>query len=191
MARINLLPWRDNYRLEKKKEFITILVVVLIAAVASAFLWVKVVDSKVEYQDARNKLLKDEIRVLDKQVAEIRKMKKQKEDLLARRDVIQGLQGKRPVIVRYFDEMARAVPDGLFLNSLKRSGNRIDITGVAESPNRVSSFMRNLDDSEWFNDANLSAVKKVPAYGEQATEFTLTVRTAAPASDKDAEEGDS
>lgn len=190
MARINLLPWRDNYRREKKKEFTAILFLVLLGAAVAAAGWVFALGSAIDHQEARNAKLKKEIRVLDKQVAEIREMKEQREELLARRDVIQGLQGKRPVIVRYFDEMVRAVPDGLFLNSLKRQGSGVDIVGVAESPNRVSSFMRNLDDSDWFKEANLSAVKKVPQYGEQATEFTLTVKTAAPASEKLAEDED-
>src|SRR5690625_7279795 len=90
--------------------------------------------------------------------------------------VIQDLEGTRPVIVRYFDDMVRAIPDGVFLNRMAREGEVIRLEGVAESNNRVSSFMRNLEDSDWFTSPNRSSVTSPPAYCEQANSFVMLLR---------------
>src|SRR5690625_4609625 len=138
-------------------------------------------------QTARNRLLNTEIAELDKKVDQIQALRERREQLLARMRVIQDLEGTRPVIVRYFDDMVRAIPDGVFLNRMAREGEVIRLEGVAESNNRVSSFMRNLEDSDWFTSPNLSSVTSAPAYGEQANSFVMSVRTFAPA-DQDSEE---
>lgn len=184
MARINLLPWRDQYRQEKKQEFFTVLGGVFVITAAVAYMWVTSVQNTIEHQNQRNALLQREIQQLEKQVAEIRELRKKKTELLDRMRVIQGLQGTRPVIVRYFDEMARAIPDGVFLLELKREGERISMTGVAESNNRVSSLMRNLDESDWFTSPNLTSVEAAPDYGELANQFTMSVMCTVPESQK-------
>ena len=186
MAKINLLPWREAYRKEKKDQFIVILVGVFIVAAFVAYLWVSGVESAIDNQNARNRLLETEIAVLEKQVQEIAELKKVRDDLLTRIKVIQDLEGTRPVIVRYFDEFVRAVPDGVYLNSIVRSGEVISIEGIAESTNRVSSLMRNLDQSDWFAAPNLTSVTAAPAEGEQANSFKMTVRTSAPKDQADA-----
>jgi len=186
MAKINLLPWREAYRKEKKDQFIVILVGVFIVAAFVAYLWVSGVESAIDNQNARNRLLETEIAVLEKQVQEIAELKKVRDDLLTRIKVIQDLEGTRPVIVRYFDEFVRAVPDGVYLNSIVRSGEIISIEGIAESTNRVSSLMRNLDQSDWFAAPNLTSVTAAPAEGEQANSFKMTVRTSAPQDQADA-----
>lgn len=188
MARINLLPWREAYREEKKKEFIGILVVVLVAVCFVAYLWVSSVQSAITEQNARNRLLKTEIAALEEQVSEIQELKERREQLLSRMRVIQDLEGTRPVIVRYFDDMVRALPDGVYLNRMQREGETIRLEGIAESNNRVSSLMRNLDESDWFASPNLSSVTAAPEYGEQANSFRMTVRTSAPADESDDDE---
>lgn len=187
MAKINLLPWREAYRDAKKKEFIVILLMVLAASGFVAYLWVSQVQAAIADQTARNRLLNTEIAELDKKVDQIQALRERREQLLARMRVIQDLEGTRPVIVRYFDDMVRAIPDGVFLNRMAREGDVIRLEGVAESNNRVSSFMRNLEDSDWFTSPNLSSVTSAPAYGEQANSFVMSVRTSAPA-DQDSEE---
>ncbi len=180
MARINLLPWREEYRQEKKKEFVTQLVGVCILAALIAFVWIKAVDGAIESQQGRNNTLKNEISKLEEQVKEIQDLKKRRQELLDRMKVIQDLQGTRPVIVRYFDEFARAVPDGIYITSLKRTGNILEIEGVSESNNRVSDFMRRLDASEFFADANLKAVKSDPKVGSEADTFSLQINMVLP-----------
>lgn len=181
MAKINLLPWREEYRQEKKKEFLAQLGLVCVLTLIVAFVWVRVVDSAIENQQQRNAVLESEIATLDKRVAEINELKKKRQELIARMKVIQDLQGTRPTIVRYFDEIVRAVPDGLFFTSLTRQGNTISINGVTESSNRVSTFMRNLDSSEWFTDPNLRSIKATDKYAEQASEFLLQLNLVLPA----------
>ncbi len=180
MAKINLLPWRQAYREQKKREFIGIVIGVLIVAGLSAYAWIASVESQIDNQNARNRLLDQEIAKLDAQVKEISELKKVRDDLLARIKVIQDLEGTRPVIVRYFDEFARAVPDGVYITYLERKGNVMTVQGVAESYNRVASFMRNLDSSDWYAAPNLTSVTAAPEEGDQASRFVMTVQTSSP-----------
>jgi len=181
MAKINLLPWRQAYREEKKREFLSILVGVGLVAALAAFLWVSSVESAIENQNSRNKMLSDEIAKLELQVKEIAEIKKVRADLMDRIKVIQELEGTRPVIVRYFDDFVRIIPDGVYITSMSRKGSIISLSGVAESYNRVSAFMRNLDESDWFAETKLSSVTAAPQEGEQANRFQMTVKTSAPA----------
>lgn len=183
MANINLLPWREEFRQEKKKEFQVQLVITCLIAGLAAFIWVSSVDNAISNQNQRNSMLESEIATLEKRVQEINELKKKREELIARMKVIQDLQGTRPTIVRYFDEMVRAVPDGVFFNSLERKGDVISISGVTESSNRVSTFMRNLDQSEWFSSPNLKSITANPSFGEQAQEFSLQLKAVLPAAE--------
>ncbi len=180
MAKINLLPWRQVYREEKKREFLGVVFGVALVAVFGAYLWVSSVQSAIENQNARNQLLNTEISKLDAQVKEISEIKKVRDDLLARIKVITDLEGTRPVIVRYFDELARAIPDGVWVSTVDRKGNLVTIEGIAESYNRVASFMRNLESSDWYASPNLSSVQAAPEEGEDASTFKMTVETSAP-----------
>lgn len=180
MAKINLLPWRQAYREEKKREFLGIIFGVGLVAAFGAYLWVTSVQSAIENQNARNQLLNQEIAKLDAQVKEISEIKKVRDDLLARIKVITDLEGTRPVIVRYFDELARAIPDGVWVVGVERKGNIMSIEGTAESYNRVASFMRNLEASDWYASPNLSSVQAAPDEGEDASTFKMTVETSAP-----------
>lgn len=187
MANINLLPWRDEYRREKQQEFLTILGGVALVALLCAYLWVSMVNSKIETQNQRNNLLNTEIGLLDKKVKEIKELKQRRRELIERMKVIQGLQGERPVIVRHFDEMVRAIPEGVYLTSLTREAQAIKMDGITESNVRVSAFMRNVDGSEWFTAPNLSSVKAAPELGDQASQFELTLTPTKPNGLKDSE----
>lgn len=180
MAKINLLPWREAYRQEKKREFLGIIAGIGLAAVFGAYVWVSSVQTAIENQNARNQLLKQEIAKLDAQVKEISEIKKVRDDLLARIKVITDLEGTRPVIVRYFDELARAIPDGVWISSAERKGKVVTIVGVAESYNRIASFLRNLEASDWYASHNLISVDAAPEEGEDASKFKMTVETSAP-----------
>lgn len=180
MAKINLLPWREAYRKEKKEQFLAIIGGVVILSGLIAYLWVVSVQSAIDNQMSRNQLLETEIANLDKQVKEIADLKKVRDDLLARIKIIQDLQGTRPLIVRYFDDFARSIPDGVFVTMVARNGTVVSIEGIAESYNRVATFMRNLDASDWFAGPNLTSVIAVPSEGEQAQSFKMTVNTSAP-----------
>lgn len=184
MAKINLLPWRDEQRQEKKKEFFTVLGGFCILGVLCGYVWVSSVQGSIESQNSRNNLLQKEIDALQKQVAEIKELKERRTQLIERMEVIQGLQGTRPVIVRYFDDLVRTVPDGVYLSKLTRSGDQIGVEGIAESHSRISSLMRNLDESDWFSDPNVSNISIAPNEGEQAQKFTMTVGVTVPKQDE-------
>ena len=186
MATINLLPWRDELRQEKKREFMTVLALVALVSVVIGYAWVTVTQSSIDDQKQRNRLLEDEIAVLDEKVKSIEGLKKRREELETRIRIIQDLQFKRPLVVHYFDEIVRAVPDGLYFDSINRSGDQFLIKGKTESTNRLSTLMRNLDGSRWFQTPNLKNMI--------AEEFELTVGSIAPEdqaedADEDAIEG--
>jgi type IV pilus assembly protein PilN len=176
MAKINLLPWREAYRTEKKKEFLSLMVVVLVVAALAVFGWDRVVNNQIESQNSRNQLLKSEITKLDKQVAEIQELKKRRQDLLDRMQVIQELQGNRPEIVKIYDEFVRAVPDGVYFTEMIRKEDQISLVGFAESNNRVSALMRRLDASYKFSEPNLTKVQDDDALGEDGSRFEMRVK---------------
>ncbi len=176
MAKINLLPWREAFRAEKKKEFITLICVVLVVAVVVAFGWDRVINAQIANQESRNQLLKSEITKLDKQVAEIKELKKRRQDLLDRMQVIQELQGNRPEIVKLYDELVRAVPDGVYLTNMTLKGKQISLVGYAESNNRVSALMRRLDASYKFAEPNLTKVQADQTLGEDGSRFEMRVK---------------
>jgi type IV pilus assembly protein PilN len=176
MATINLLPWRDEYRQEQKREFFSVLTLLVVLACLLAYVWFAFTEAQLKDQRQRNALFKQEIAQLAQQVKEIDALKQKREQLESKIDVIQGLQNKRPLIVHYFDEVARSVPDGVYLETLARKGDEFRVKGISESNNRVSALMRNLDRSDYFASPNLKNVVK--------DAFELTVDVVEPAEKK-------
>ena len=137
-------------------------------------------ENRYGYQQSRNAYIETATKKLDQQIKEIENLKRKRDELLARMQVIQDLQGKRPVIVRVFDELVRTLPDGLFYTDLKRTGERVDIVGMAESNSRVSTLMRQFEDSEWFTDPNLSNVSAADSRRAGYSQFNLSVKQKTP-----------
>jgi len=191
MARINLLPWREQRREQLRQEFLVILGSVVGFGIAVIVLAHLFTNGQIEHQNARNDYLRREIAELDKKVIEIKDLQTRRAQLIDRMKVIQDLQGTRPVIVRIFDELARTLPDGVHFRALSRKDGLITIQGTAESNNRVSSLMRRLDASEWFANPVLKGVKANPAFGEQANDFDMTVSVSMPVADANADQGQS
>ena len=182
MTKINLLPWREARREQLRQEFFANVGVVAIAAGLLLGLVYFMLGQSIQSQEGRNAYLQKAINELNKEVEEIAELKSRREQLIDRMEVIQGLQGNRPVIVRMFDQFVRTLPDGVYYHRLARTADKIEIDGTAESNNRVSSLMRKLDGSEWFSDPNLTSVTANPAFGEQANNFSLTVNLSTPSS---------
>jgi type IV pilus assembly protein PilN len=182
MANINLLPWREKERERAKKRFFVYLGVGAAAAAVIVGIGHLFMTAQIANQTARNNYLTEQIAVLDGKIAEIRDIQDKKRELTERMTVIQDLQGRRPVIVRLFDELVRTLPEGVFYNTITRTGDVISLNGVADSQNRVSTLMRYLEDSEWFADANLNQITAAQASvgvdGQQAmsSAFQLSVR---------------
>lgn len=181
MARINLLPWREQLREERKKEFLTILALILVFTFALVFLVDRNLNGKIDHQNARNEFISKEIRVLETRIKEIEELQARRTQLLDRMKIIQDLQGNRPIIVRVFDEMARTLPEGLYFTSVDMKESTINVKGGAESNSRVSNLMRQMDASEWLTSPNLTAVRAVTQGAlDQANVFELSVRQTEP-----------
>ena len=190
MARINLLPWREQLREERKQRFLVAMVAFIGLGAGLVFLAAQYLNAQIENQMARNEFVRKEIAVLDARIKEISELKTKKEQLLERMKIIQDLQGNRPVIGRVFDQLVRTLPDGVYFSSVKMAGKAITIEGAAESNNRVSNLMRNLDASEWLEAPNLSEVKAVTAGAvDQANVFLLAVQQTQPAVEGQATDG--
>jgi type IV pilus assembly protein PilN len=174
MPRINLLPWRESERKRKRQEFFFSLGAGVITAGLVVLLGQWHLSASIKHQEDRNALLTREIAELDKQIEEINGLDAQKRRLLARMEIIETLQRSRPEIVHVFDEIVRILPEGVYLTYLKQTGTRFEMRGVAQSSTRVSSFMRNIDASEWLSEPALQIVQ---TRGKDATqggsEFTL------------------
>lgn len=180
MANVNLLPWRDAQRQEKKKEFFTILAGFCVLGLLCGFVWVTSVQSSIDNQNSRNTRLTNEIKALEEQVKEIQGLRQQKAELIARMDVIQVLEGTRPVIVRYVDDLVRAVPDGVFFTLVQRTGDNFILHGFAESQPRVADLLRNIDKSDWFKNPGLNYSRANNQHGEGMFEFDIRASADAP-----------
>lgn len=186
MTRINLLPWRAELRQERKKAFGMLLVLIMVLAGAIVGLIHIQMGAKIDYQQSRNQYIRDEITKLDKQIAEISDLRKVRRSLLERMEVIQDLQGSRPSIVHLFTEIVSTVPNGVYLKTLNQTGSHLVMTGEAESNARVSTYMRNLDASEWLKEPNLTVIEVEDIKVNRISAFTLTVKQTSPnATDED------
>ncbi len=170
---INLIPWREEQKEQDKKHFM--ILIGLCAGLAAVIVFgVHVMFShQISYQKDLNDYLTKEIKILDKKIAEIDAIQKEKERLLARMDIIQQLQSNRPHVVRLFDNMVRTIPDGLFLLSLNRTNAQIAIEGKAESNTRVSKFMRNIESSDWLANPLLNVIQADENSPDSVIAFTL------------------
>ena len=159
MAKINLLPWREELRQQKQQEFLTgvgLAVVLTAAIMGAAHMYI---EGLKEYQTSRNKMLQGEISVLDKKIEEIRDIETQKNKLLTKIEVIQDLQESRPKIVHLFDELPKSTPEGVYLTKFKQSGESLTMTGMAQSNARVSAYMRAIEASPWLVNPKLNVIQ--------------------------------
>jgi type IV pilus assembly protein PilN len=150
MAKINLLPWRQELKKQRQQEFIVINAAVALSAAAIIMFFHIILSGQLSDQEERKAYIQSEIATLDGQIKQIDELQLRKDELLARMKVIQDLQGRRPVIVRVFDELARTVPNKVYLVSITRKDDFFMIEGYAESNTQVSSFLRNINASAWF-----------------------------------------
>ena len=192
MAKINLLPWREERRKELLNEFLVMLGLVALFAALTVGIVHFYHSQLIERQNTRIGYIDKRIKEVDKKITEIKELEKQKESLLSRMRAIESLQRDRPLIVHLFDELVRSLPEGLSIVNLKQQGPKITITGEAQSNARVSSFMRKIERSEWIKDAKLKVIKESVKGKDSTTktvnEFMLTFEQVMPSVDK--EEGD-
>ncbi len=172
MPRINLLPWREEQRKERKLAFMVALGVSALAAGVVTFSIYLMFGSMIDSQERRNEQLRTEIKRLDKQIEEINNLESAKQKFIARMEIIEKLQRSRPEIVHVFDEIVRTLPDGVYLTGVKQTDKKLKFEGVAQSSTRVSTFMRNIDGSEWLRNPELEVVQTTKDKGP-GSNFTL------------------
>ncbi len=188
MPHINLLPWRDELRSRREKEFV-------ITAVMAALLMCGVVlgvhlhyESRVAYQNQRNIFIETETATLDKKIKEIEDLKKRRDRLIARTRVIENLQAGRPEIVHVFDELVTTLPDGVYYTQVAQNGRSLNLKGVAQSNARVSSLMRSLDASTWFENPSLVEIKADPQKNTSVRFSTFSLNVSQLVQKKEGEE---
>lgn len=188
MVKINLLPWREERRQQRQKDFVSLigLVVALVLAIIAAVHMH--IAGLMDFQNNRNQLLQSEIAILDKKIAEISDIEAKKNKLLVKIDLIQGLQESRPQIVHLFDEIAKRTPDGVYLTALKQTGKALAMQGKAQSNARVSAFMREVENSGWLTSPKLEVIRgqnknginQNADAGNQFSDFTLRAEQGMP-----------
>jgi type IV pilus assembly protein PilN len=192
MIRVNLLPHRAEKRKARQLQFIVFSVISLIlGAVLVGFVHVAI-STQISYQERRNTFLNQNIAILDKQIAEIKKLREQTQALLARKTVVENLQSTRSDVVHLLDQMLRILPDGVYLKSLKQTGYKISIDGYAQSSARVSTLMRSIEDSPWLDTPVLIEVHASTVGGTRLSEFSLNfnlTKQAAPVTPAPAKPG--
>jgi type IV pilus assembly protein PilN len=173
MPRINLLPWREEQRNERKLKFTIALGGAALAACAFSFVAYLMFSSMINGQIARNDLLRDEIKKLDRQIEEINSLESDKQKFIARMEIIEKLQRSRPEIVHVFDEIVKTLPEGAYLTAVKQTDKRMKFQGVAQSSTRVSTFMRNIDSSDWLKNPELEVIETKKDNNAIGSSFTL------------------
>jgi type IV pilus assembly protein PilN len=185
MARINLLPWREELRKEQTRQFVSMMAISAIFTAAIILLvyvnFAKMIDS----QNYRNNMLTSEIAKLEEQLKQIAELESTKAQLLSRMEIIQSLQQKRPQVVHVFDEIVRTLPEGIYLTNLKQQGDGFEFTGISESNGRVSAYMRNIEASEWMKNPRLKVIEAKRKDG-RGSEFILELAQTSPQEDAEA-----
>ena len=175
MIRINLLPHREIRRKQQQQQFFILLGGVVVIGAGIWFVVHTYLEEQFDVQTGRNKYLSDEIVKLDKQIAEIQKLKDQTAALLARKRVVETLQGNRSEVVHLLDQMVRQLPDGVYLRTIKQVGTRVQINGLTQSQARVSTLMRNLESSPRLENPGLVEIKVAQVGGQRLNEFTMNI----------------
>lgn len=174
-ARINLLPHREMRRKQQQQQFFIMLGVVVAIGAAIWFSVHTYLDGVHANQEARNKYLEGEIAKVDKEIAEINKLKEQIASLLKRKQVVETLQSNRAEVVHLLDQLVRQLPDGMYLKTVKQQGTKVTINGFTQSQARVSTLMRNMESSQYLQNANLVEIKAAGVGGQRINEFTMNI----------------
>jgi type IV pilus assembly protein PilN len=175
VIRINLLPWREEKRKARRQQFYALAGLSTVLAGVIWFLGFTIINSYISAQEETNRYLEAETAKLDKQIAEINGLKGEITALLERKRIIETLQANRAETVHLFNELARQVPEGVYLKSIKQTGGLVNLTGYAQSNARVSTLMRNLDASPILERPDLVVINAVTLNNRRVAEFNLNI----------------
>ncbi len=187
---INLLPWREELRRKRDVALLRGGIAALALTGLAIFGAYQYINGLQENQQRRNAYLQAEIGKLEKQLKEINELKRKRDNLIARMEVIQKLQNDRAEIVHMFDDLVQKLPPGVYLTEFERKGPKLKVQGVAQSNSRVSSFMQALDSSSWFENPELNVINVTPADGRRVSRFTLNLAHKAQETEDEQAAGD-
>lgn len=187
MVRINLLPHRQIKRVENQRQFGLLTLGMIVLAGAIVFMGWSLISAKKEAQDDRNRRLDDAIVKLDREIADIKSLKDQIGSVLERKQIVENLQTNRSQAVVVLDEIARQLPDGVYIKSIKQQGSAIELQGVSDTNARVATLVRNLTGSNWMESPNLVEIKSNTVNNLKQNDFTLNVMLKAPQVDAEKE----
>ena len=176
MIRINLLPHREQKRLARQRRYVSMLVMSFLIAAGIVLTGYMFLSAKLDIQADRNRFLTEENAKLDLEIAEIDKLKAEKQALLDRKKIVERLQSNRTETVHLLDQLTRQVPEGVYLKDVKQSNDQLVLIGYAQSNARVSTLMRNLNDSPTFEQPLLIEAKSATVGNQRLSEFTLNVK---------------
>ncbi len=178
MIRINLLPHREEKRKRRQQQFAVLAgITAVVGALVAGAVWL-FLDQQVEQQAANVTYMKNEISKLDKQIEEIRKIREETASLLAKKQVVEGLQSNRSEPVQLLDQLLRQLPEGVYLKAVRQIGTKVNVTGYAQSNARVSTLMRNLGASPYLENPELVEIKAVAAPNnptQRVNEFLMNI----------------
>lgn len=183
MIRINLLPHREEKRKARRQQFYALIGLVSVLAGVIWFLGFSLINGQINAQNEKNEFLKRSIASLDKEIAEIKKLREQTESLLARKRVIEALQANRSETVHLFNELAKQVPEGIYLRTIVQAGQRLTITGYAQSNARITTLMNNLDESPLLERSTLIETKAEVVANRRLNAFSITTQIARQTTD--------
>lgn len=189
-VKINLLDWRQELRDARKKQFLSLLGLASIASAGLVLLGMLITSEAIDHQNSRNEYLKQQIAETEKKIKEIQDLEKTRASLLARMRVIEQLQASRTATVHFFDEIVNTLPEGVTVTAIKQGGREVTIDGIAESNGRVSTYMKNLEASEWFAEPRLVVISTSQKDKQRKSTFQLKVKNLTKATAKDAEGSD-
>ena len=176
MPRINLLPWREEERKKRQRDFMIAMAASFVVGLVVVAGTILAYSQMIDHQQDRNARLEAEIVELEKSIAEIDGLERQKERLLARMEIIEQLQRSRPEIVHLFDEMTRQLPEGVYLTGMRQNGVAVELMGIAQSSTRVSALMRQVDSSEWLTDPGVIKVETTETGPSRRAEFVVNLK---------------
>lgn len=176
MIRINLLPHREQKRIARQNRYVSMLVMSFLVAAGVVLAGYMFLSAKIDIQADRNQFLTEENAKLDQEIAEIEKLKAEKQALLDRKKIVERLQSNRTETVHLLDQLTRQVPEGVYLKDVKQTNDQLVLIGYAQSNARVSTLMRNLNDSPTFEQPLLIEAKSANVGNQRLSEFTLNVK---------------
>ncbi|MEQ1816209.1 MAG: PilN domain-containing protein [Nitrosomonas sp.] len=176
MIRINLLPHRELRRKARQQLIVVLAGLVGLLAIVVVMSIQTIGAGKIDYQNGRNQYLTDQIAILDTEIAEIKEIKAQTKELIARKQVVETLQSSRSEVVVLLDQLVRLLPDGVYLQSVKQDDHNITLVGYAQSNAWVSVLMRNLESSQWLESPLLIEIKAMTVNNVRQNEFNMKIK---------------